>query len=138
MATLMQEIRAFAVDKGSVAMWWLGQNGYIFKTPEGTLLSTDMYLTNNCAHVYRDSGVDLERRVPILIAPEELNVDIYACTHNHLDHTDPVPIGGVARKDTAHFYRAPPDGELEGRQSGETRRTLPPSPGWQFESKDVT
>ena len=33
----MQEIRAFRVDKGSVVIWWLGQNGYIFKTPEGTI-----------------------------------------------------------------------------------------------------
>src|SRR5580704_17251254 len=76
--TLMQEIRAFPVDNGSVVFWWLGQNGYIFKTPEGTLLSTDMYLTNNCADIYKDAVVDLSRRVPILIAPEELDVDIYA------------------------------------------------------------
>ena len=60
----MQEIRAFRVDKGSVAIWWLGQNGYIFKTPEGTLVSTDMYLSNNCAMAYQNSGVDLSRRVP--------------------------------------------------------------------------
>jgi len=92
----MQEIRAFPVDKGSVALWWLGQNGYLFKTPEGTLLATDMYLTNNCAHAYHDSGIDLNRRVPILIPPEELEIDIYACTHNHLDHTDPVTSAGFA------------------------------------------
>jgi L-ascorbate 6-phosphate lactonase len=89
---LMQEIHAYPVEKGSIALWWLGQNDYIFKTSEGTLLATDMYLTNNCAHVYQGAGVDLNRRVPILIPPEDLDVDIYACTHNHLDHTDPVTI----------------------------------------------
>ena len=91
----MQEIRAFRVDKGSVRIWWLGQNGCIFKTSEGTLLSTDMYLSNHCAHIYHDAGVDLNRRVPVLIQPQELTVDIYACTHNHLDHTDPVTTGGL-------------------------------------------
>ena len=101
--TLMQEIRAFPVKKGSVGLWWLGQNGYIFKTPEGTLLATDMYLTNNVALAYHDAGIDLNRRVPVLIPPEELDVDIYACTHNHLDHTDPVTIGGLRNKDTVQF-----------------------------------
>ena len=76
MLTLMQEIRAFPVEKRSVAMWWLGQNGYIFKTPEGTLLSTDMYLTDSCAPLGADAGMDLARRVPVLIRPEELDVDL--------------------------------------------------------------
>ena len=39
----------------------------------------------------------------MLIPPDELNVDIYACTHNHLDHTDPVTIEGLRNKDTAQF-----------------------------------
>jgi len=39
--SLMQDIRAFPVPRKSVALWWLGQTGYIFKTHEGTLVSTD-------------------------------------------------------------------------------------------------
>ena len=70
----MSEIRAFPVPKKSVALWWLGQTGYVFKTHEGTLLTTDMYLTNSCAAAYGHLGVDLSRRVPILIRPEELDV----------------------------------------------------------------
>ena len=50
--SLMSEIRAFPVPKKSVAIWWLGQTGYIFKTPEDTLATTDMYLTNSCATAY--------------------------------------------------------------------------------------
>ena len=46
--SLMKDIRTFPVEKGSVAMWWFGQNGYIFKSPEGTLLSVDLYLTDSC------------------------------------------------------------------------------------------
>ena len=62
---LMQDIKAYPVPKGSVGIWWLGQNGYIFKTPEGSLVSTDLYLTNACAHYFCDLGLDLERRVPV-------------------------------------------------------------------------
>ena len=85
----MSEIRGFPVPKKSVAIWWLGQNGYIFKTSGGALLSTDMYLTDSCARLGADAGLNLARRVPVLIRPEELDVDLYACTHNHMDHTDP-------------------------------------------------
>ena len=31
----MEAIRKFKVDKGSVALWWLGQMGYLIKTPGG-------------------------------------------------------------------------------------------------------
>ena len=40
--SLMRQIREFRVEKDSVAMWWFGQNGYIFKSPEGTLVSVDI------------------------------------------------------------------------------------------------
>ena len=56
----MSEIRAFPVPKKAVAIWWMGQTGYIFKTPEGTLATTDMYLTNSCAAAYPGLGLDVE------------------------------------------------------------------------------
>src|SRR5690349_5296421 len=72
---LMAEIRAFPVAKNSVGIWWFGQNGFIFKSHEGTLVSTDLYLSNSCADNYRDIGVNLDRRVPVLLQPEEVEVD---------------------------------------------------------------
>jgi L-ascorbate metabolism protein UlaG (beta-lactamase superfamily) len=72
-----------------------------------------------------DAGVDLSRRVPILIPPEELNVDVYACTHNHLDHTDPVTIGGLRNKDTAQFIGPHPSCEVYRAQGIETGRIVP-------------
>jgi L-ascorbate 6-phosphate lactonase len=135
--TLMQEIRAYPVEIGSVALWWLGQNGYIFKTSEGTLLATDMYLTNNCAHVYHDAGVDLNRRVPVLIPPEELDVDIYACTHNHLDHTDPVTIRGLRNKDTVQFVGPHPSCQVYREEGVETGRIVPAWPDCEIECRDI-
>ena len=41
----MRDIREFTVPRGNVAFWWLGQNGFIFKTHEGTVVGTDLYLT---------------------------------------------------------------------------------------------
>ena len=117
----MSEIRAFPVPKKSVALWWLGQTGYIFKTHEGTLLTTDMYLTNSCEAAYSHTGVDLSRRVPILIRPEDLDVDIYTCTHNHQDHTDPETIRGLRHKDTTHFVGPHPSCSVYRAEGIETR-----------------
>src|SRR5712692_1782334 len=116
--SLMQAIRAYPVPPKSVGIWWLGQSGYIFKTPEGTLLSVDMYLTNSCAAIRHD--VDLSRRVPVLIPPEDLDVDIYACTHNHQDHTDPETIRGLRSKDTTQFIGPHPSCEVYRNEGIET------------------
>ena len=64
-------------------MWWFGQNGYIFKSPEGTLAGVDLYLTNSCEGLA--PGMDLSRRVPVLVEPEDIDIDVFACTHNHQD-----------------------------------------------------
>jgi L-ascorbate 6-phosphate lactonase len=69
--SLMREIREFAVPRGSVAFWWFGQNGFIFKTHEGTVTGTDLYLTDSCVRIAPE-GLDLSRQVPVLIPPEEL------------------------------------------------------------------
>src|SRR5438128_206910 len=111
---LMQEIRAFSVPKGSVALWWFGQNGYIFKTAEGTLTGVDLYLTDSCEGLHPE--LDLRRQVPVLIAPEDLDIDLFACTHNHQDHTDPETIQSLRHKDTMRFMGPHPSCEVFARE----------------------
>lgn len=97
----MKSIKDFRVEKNAMAVWWLGQNGYIFKSPEGTLISIDLYLSDSCEYAY--PGMNLRRKVPVLIAPENVEVDVYACTHNHLDHLDPDTIQALHNKETIAF-----------------------------------
>ncbi|MGC8792494.1 MAG: MBL fold metallo-hydrolase [Bryobacteraceae bacterium] len=112
--SLMEEIRAFRTPPGRVAIWWLGQMGYIFKSPSGTTLGVDLYLTDSCAGLERP--LDLSRRAPVLIEPEELELDVFACTHNHRDHTDPETIARLRRKEAMWFVGPPPSCEVFGRQ----------------------
>jgi L-ascorbate 6-phosphate lactonase len=135
--TLMREIRAFPVPKDSVAVWWLGQNGFIFKSAEGTLISTDLYLTNSCAHAFKDSGINLERTVPVLIEPEDLDVDIFTCTHNHMDHTDPETIGRLRHKDAGHFVGPHPTCAVYREQQVESGRIVPAWPACELEFRDI-
>jgi L-ascorbate 6-phosphate lactonase len=99
----MESIRNFKVDHGSVALWWLGQMGYLLKTPQGTLISVDAYLTNSCKKIGDSLGLNLDRRVPIFIEPEELEVDHFLCTHSHYDHADPETIGRVRKENVQTF-----------------------------------
>jgi len=134
--SLMREIRAYSVDRKSIAVWWLGQNGFIFKSPEGALVATDMYLTNSCAGLV--PGLDLSRRVPVLIEPDDLDVDVFACTHNHQDHTDPETIGRLRNKDTAQFIGPHPSCDVFAGQGIESSRIVPAWPDCQIEYRDVT
>ncbi len=45
----MEEIHAFRPPPGTVAVWWLGQMGYMFKSPAGVTVGVDLYLTDSCA-----------------------------------------------------------------------------------------
>lgn len=133
--SLMKEIRAFPVPKGSVAVWWFGQNGYIFKSPEGTLCSVDLYLSDSCAGLGLD--IDLKRRIPILIPPEEVDVDVFACTHNHQDHTDPETIRNLRNKDTMRFVGPHPSCETYMQEGIESGRITPSWPDCFIEHNDV-
>jgi len=131
----MENIRAFRVEKGSIAMWWLGQSGFIFKSPEGTTASVDLYLTDSCNGTA--PGLDLSRKVPILMAPEQVEVDVYACTHNHIDHTDPETIRGLRNKDTAAFVGPHPTCAVYKREGIETGRITPAWPDVELEFSDL-
>ncbi len=132
---LMDRIRAYSVPKDHIAMWWLGQSGYIFKSPEGTLASTDLYLTDSCKALSTD--LDLARRVPVMIEPEDLQVDIFACTHNHQDHTDPETIRRLREKDTAWFVGPHPSCAVYKAEGIESGRIVPAWPDCELEFRDL-
>jgi L-ascorbate 6-phosphate lactonase len=135
--SVMSGIRGFTVPRNAVAIWWLGQNGFIFKTSEGTLLSTDLYLTDNCATVLPDIGLDVRRQVPVFIAPDELDVDCYVCTHNHADHTDPATIRGLRNKDTMQFIGPHPSCDIYRQEGVDSGRIVPAWPQCELEFRDI-
>lgn len=134
--SLMQEIRAFPVPRGAVAIWFLGQNGFLFKSPEGTLISTDLYLTNSVASV-APNGMDMSRRVPVPVPPEEIDVDLYFCTHSHRDHADPETIGRLRHRDTTHFIGPHPVCDIYSAHGIETSRIMPAWPDRRIELRDL-
>jgi len=133
---LMEQIRAFRPRQGTVGIWWLGQMGYIFKSPAGATLGIDLYLTDSCADL--EPPLDLRRRVPVLIPPEQLELDVFACTHNHQDHTDPETIRALACKQVTQFLGPPPSCEVFRREGVPDSRITMMWPGARHRFADVS
>ncbi len=134
---LMQDIKHFAVPRNQVGVWWLGQNGFVFKTPEGTLLSIDLYLTNSVPELLPDLPVNLERMQPIFLTPDELETDIYACTHSHFDHADPQTIRNLRNKETVQFIGPYLTCDAYRSYGVEEARIVPIAPQQEISYKDI-
>ena len=102
---LMATIRAARVEAGTLALWFLGQNGWVIKSPGGTVVAVDPYLSDSCNPSRR--GLDLARRLPVPIDPAALEADLVACTHGHRDHADPVTLAALARSGKVGRFLGP-------------------------------
>lgn len=99
----MNSIRNFAVPADTLAVWYLGQNGFLLKDSVSPLIGIDLYLTNSCASTFAHLPFRLDRQLPIFIEPEDLDIDIFITTHSHDDHADPETIRRMVRKETTLF-----------------------------------
>ena len=97
---LMQEIKTKAVPHGSVAIWWIGQAGYVFKTSTGKVIFYDAYLSNWAAE---QLDPEFPRRYPTPIEPVDIECDYMIITHDHADHLDPGTIGPLPNKENVIF-----------------------------------
>ena len=106
----MEQLRAFQVPSGTLTVWWLGQASFLLKSPKGTLVTIDPYLSNACKTDGERYGLDADRRVPPPITPQQLvGVDLVALTHSHLDHMDPETLGAYRAAGGEGPYLAPPE-----------------------------
>ncbi len=133
----MDEIRSARVDRGSVCLWWLGQNGFVFKTPRGVTFSTDAYLSDSCRTLGERMGMNMARTVPVFVPPAEFSVDYFLCTHSHQDHADPETISAL-RKDRTQFAGPGLACEVFARCGVAAERSRQLYPGGRYTFGDVT
>ena len=73
----MQAILDTKVERGSAALWWLGQMGLVVKSGS-TLIVID----------YFAAPFPTRQVAPPVPAEEMVGVDAFLGTHNHIDHID--------------------------------------------------
>ena len=88
---LQQEIRSTHPSPGSLAIWWLGQSGFVLKSRTGTLV-IDPYLSDHLTRKYEGTSKPHTRMTALALSPQELGetgIDLVLSSHKHSDHMDP-------------------------------------------------
>ena len=106
----IQQARQHPTPPGHITLWWLGQAGFLVKTPAGQVVALDPYLTNSCKAIGDENGFNFDRQIPPPMRAEDLGqVDATLFTHSHQDHCDPETLA-TARSAGGHGpYIAPPE-----------------------------
>lgn len=97
MTSLIQEIDRKVVRSGTLAIWWIGQEGFVVKTPH-LIAYIDPYLSQWAERITQGKANEHVRITPAPFRPEDVNhADVVLCTHDHGDHIDPDGIPLIAQ-----------------------------------------
>jgi len=89
-------LRAMDLAPGTVALWWLGQAGFLVRAG-GLVLLIDPFLAPMA-----------DRLAPPAFPPEDVvDVDIVVCSHEHYDHLDLASLPPIARASPAARFVVP-------------------------------
>jgi len=133
-AGLPRRIADHNVRADHVVAWWLGGSGFIFKTPRGTQVYVDPYLSDAANAIF-----GLTRAFSTPIAAEDAQPDVIVSTHWHEDHLDPTAIPTIARTSPATRFVMPPSAMARALSWGVPReRIVPLTDGQTVEIADVT
>jgi L-ascorbate 6-phosphate lactonase len=95
---LAQTIATREVSKDHLAIYWLCQAGFAFKSSTGSIVYIDPYLSDLVERV-----VGFKRMMTCPIAAEEVSADLIICTHEHPDHMDTDALPVLAANQRTHF-----------------------------------
>ncbi len=107
MERLATRIRDTVVEPGNLAIFWIGQAGFVYKTSSGTVVFVDPYVSDYVARVLSHIGWGFKRITPCPITPEEVDADLVVSTHGHQDHLDQDAIPVFLRTPRTRFVGAP-------------------------------
>jgi L-ascorbate metabolism protein UlaG (beta-lactamase superfamily) len=89
---LLDEIRSTTPGPGSIAIWWLGQSGFLIKSARVTLL-VDPYLSEYLTRKYDGTDRPHTRMTRAPLRGRDLSrLDMVLASHKHSDHLDPETI----------------------------------------------
>ena len=96
---LKDKIKQTELKDDQIAIFWLGQAGFLVKDARGRRVVIDPYLTD-CGERLRG----FKRLSPKLIEPSSLEADYYITTHLHFDHFDFDAIPEAAQNRKTKFF----------------------------------
>jgi len=100
------------VDPASLAIFWISQAGFVFKTPFGKIIYVDPYLTDYVERSLPEYGLGFKRIMGKTIEAHEVEADLVLSTHSHQDHFDADAVPVLLNNPRIHFVGAPDCREL--------------------------
>lgn len=91
-----------ATPTGSLAIWWLGQAGFVFKTPSGKTIYLDPYLSDIAERLFGFKRLSLPP-----VTADEVRADLVLITHEHADHLDSDALPTIVRNNPGCRFAAP-------------------------------
>jgi L-ascorbate 6-phosphate lactonase len=98
MPSLAGTLQGRDVPSGHLALYWLCQAGFAFKSAAGEVVLIDPYCSDVVERI-----VGFKRMMPCPIRAEEVNPDLVVFTHEHLDHLDIDAVPILARNPKTKF-----------------------------------
>lgn len=94
--SLLSEIQNTSLHEDTLALWYLGQEGFVIKGGSNVLY-VDPYLSNS---IHEDqlgmSGAAVRDYAPPILPVDVKNADFVLCTHFHQDHMDQQTLAPIA------------------------------------------
>lgn len=97
-----KNFRDFDVPAGKVAIFWLGQAGFLLKTASGRTIAIDPYFSDYVFHSEKDLG--FKRLTPPLCEANEIIFDALLISHEHGDHFDAEAIFQMMENGKTQIY----------------------------------
>ena len=92
---LIRQMNNLQVPSGCLAIWGMGQMGLALKGSDSGVIYIDLCLTDVVGE--RVSPTTFRRAFPPPVEPGDITNAAYVlCSHEHMDHTDPMTLGPLA------------------------------------------
>lgn len=98
MPSLAEQIAGRKVEAGQLAIYWLCQAGFAFKSSSNKIVYIDPYFSDVVERL-----IGFKRMMACPIRLEEVDADLIVCTHEHLDHMDTDALPGLAQNPRTQF-----------------------------------
>lgn len=98
MPSLAQRIALRKVNAGELAIYWLCQAGFAFKSNSNEVVYIDPYFSDVVERL-----IGFKRMMACPILAEEADANLIVCTHEHLDHMDTDALPVLARNPRTEF-----------------------------------
>lgn len=98
----LQPYHAACPQNGKIALFWLGQAGFLLKTASGRSICIDPYFSNHVMHTLNNIG--FKRMSPPPCDADDIAFDVLLISHEHGDHFDIEAIGPMMANGKTQVY----------------------------------